>query len=49
MTKSEKNVEKSGAFIRRVLRERFNQEVEKEQLMEAAKKLCDSIPDQKAA
>lgn len=45
MTKSKENVEKSEEFIRRVLKEKFNQDVDAEELRAAAKKLCDAVPE----
>lgn len=44
MTKTDNNLEKSEAFIRRILKERFGQDVDDERLRGAAEKLCDAIP-----
>ena len=49
MAKNDENLKSAEDFVRSVLSKNFGQSVDASKLREAAEKLCDAIPQRKAA
>ena len=47
MARTEKNIETSEEFIRKVLAKNFHQQVAQDELRTAAERLCDAIPSRR--